>query len=54
MRTIDLWKKMINARIYTKEIASLRVNTVFAVGQLSPNEYTELVELIDAKYSKIA
>ena len=54
MRTIDLWKKMINARIYTKEVASLRVNTVFAVGQLSPNEYTELVELIDAKYSETA
>lgn len=54
MKPVDLWKKMINAKIYTKDVAALRVNTVFAVGQLSPEEYTELIELIDAKYEKVA
>lgn len=54
MKPVELWKKMIGAKIYTKEVATLRVNTVFAVGQLSPNEYTELIELIDVKYVDIA
>ncbi|WP_432355332.1 hypothetical protein [Sporosarcina sp. A2] len=50
MKPIDLWRKMIGAKIYAKDVATLRVNTVFAVGQLSPDEYTELIELIDVKY----
>lgn len=54
MRPIDLWRKMINAKIYTKDVATLRVNTVFAVGQLAPDEYTKLIELIDAKYGEAA
>lgn len=45
-----IWKKMINAKVYAKEVATLRVNTVFAVGQLAPEEYTELIELIEVVY----
>lgn len=47
-----LWRKMINAKVYTKEVATLRINTVFAVGQLTPEEYTELIEFIELKYSE--
>lgn len=54
MKPVELWKKMINAKVYTKDIATMRVNTVFAVGQLSPDEYTELIELIDIKYAEVA
>ena len=54
MRPIDLWRKMIGAKIYSKEVATLRVNTVFAVNQLSPDEYTELNELIAVKYPDAA
>ncbi|MCG3089118.1 hypothetical protein [Sporosarcina cyprini] len=54
MRPVDLWRKMIAAKVYTKDVASLRVNTVFAVGQLDPEEYTELIELIEVKYSEAA
>lgn len=53
MKTVDLWRKMINAKVYTKEVATLRVNTVFAVGQLSPEEYTELIELIEIRYPEV-
>lgn len=54
MKPVELWRKMINAKIYTKEVATVRVNTVFAVGQLNPDEYTDLIQLIEAKYSDAA
>lgn len=54
MKPYDLWKLMINGKVYSKEAVSTRVNTVFAVGQLSPEEYTELMALIEEKYSTAA
>ncbi|WP_156028937.1 hypothetical protein [Sporosarcina sp. D27] len=54
MKPVDLWRKMINAKVYTKEVAERRVNVVFVVGQLSVDEYTELMELIDVKYVNVA
>lgn len=54
MQPIDLWRKMINAKVYTKEVALRRVNVVFAVGQLTEDEYTELIELIAVKYPDAA
>lgn len=53
MNTFKLWEKMIKGKIYTKEAAVLRVNTVFAVGQLTPEEYTELIQLIDITYPDV-
>lgn len=53
MNAFNLWKKMIKGKIYTKEAVALRVNTVFAVGQLTPEEYTELIELIDITYPDV-
>ena len=50
MQPVDLWRKMINAKVYSKEVATKRVNAVYVVGQLSDEEYTELIELIEAKY----
>ncbi len=35
MKPYDLWKKMINAKVYSKDAVNTRVNTVFAVGQLT-------------------
>jgi len=54
MKPYDLWKKMINAKVYSKDAVSTRVNTVFAVGQLTPDEYSELIQLIEEKYPEAA
>lgn len=54
MKPFDLWKKMISGKVYSKEAVTVRVNTVFAVGQLSPDEYTELITLIETTYSEAA
>ncbi len=45
---------MINGKVYSKEAVTTRVNTVFAVGQLSPEEYTDLINLIYEKYPDAA
>lgn len=50
MKPFDLWKRMITGKVYTKEQVILRVNTVFAVGQLTPDEYTILMDLIGTHY----
>ncbi len=52
MRAYDIWKKMILAKAYSKEVITTRINTVFAVGQITPDEYTELVSLIDITYAE--
>lgn len=54
MKPYELWKRMINGKIYSKEAVTTRVNTVFAVGQLSPEEYTELIQLIETTYPEAA
>ncbi|MFP3917938.1 hypothetical protein U5N28_09020 [Lysinibacillus telephonicus] len=54
MRPYDLWKRMINGKVYTEDAVTTRVNTVFAVNQLTPEEYTDLIQLIEQKYSENA
>ena len=54
MKPFDLWKRMIIGKVYTKEVVTVRVNTVFAVGQLTPDEYTELFKFVDETYSESA
>lgn len=54
MKPYELWKRMINGKVYSKEAVTTRVNTVFAVNQLTPEEYTELIQLIGDKYTEIA
>ena len=54
MKPFELWKKIIIGKVYTKEAATIRVNTVFVVGQLTPEEYTELIQLIEVKYPDVA
>lgn len=49
-----IWEKMIKAKVYSREIVTMRVNTVFAVGQITPDEYTLLINLIDDVYSEVA
>lgn len=50
MKPFELWRRMINGKVYTKEAVTTRVNTVFAVNQLTPEEYTDLIQLIEEKY----
>lgn len=54
MKPFDLWEKMINAKVYSKDAVTTRVNTVFAVGQLTQDEYAELIQLIEEKYPEAA
>jgi len=54
MTPYQIWKKMILAKIYPKEIITIRVNTVYAVGQINDDEYTELIQLIEITYGEAA
>lgn len=50
MTPFMIWQKMILTKTYTKGIITARVNVVFAVNQISEEEYTELINLINEKY----
>lgn len=52
MTPFQIWKKMIRAKVYTKEIVTTRVNVVYAVGQINGEEYTELIQLINTVYDE--
>ena len=54
MNPFELWEKMINAKVYAKEVVTNRVNVVYAVRQLNDEEYTILINLIDEKYTDVA
>ena len=54
MTPYQIWRKMILAKVYTKEVVTMRINTVFAVGQLTPDDYTELINLIEDTYDEVA
>lgn len=49
-----IWKKMIKAKVYPKEVVTARINVVYAVGQLNDDEYTELIQLIETIYGEAA
>lgn len=50
MTIFGLWQKIIRARVYSKEESLKRINVVYAVGQLSDDEYTQLINLIETVY----
>ena len=54
MTPYQIWRKMIKAKVYTKAEVTKRINVVYAVGQLSDGEYTELIELIETVYEEVA
>ena len=51
MTPYQIWKKMIEAKVYTEAVATARVNVVYAVGQLTDIEYTTLIQLIETIYT---
>ena len=52
MTPYQIWKKLILAKVYAKEVVTQRINVVFAVVQLTPEEYAELINLIEEVYSE--
>ena len=50
MTPFEIWKKMIEAKTFTRQIITSRINVIFAVGQINEEEYTELINLIGEKY----
>ena len=54
MTPYEIWKKMIEAKVYTKLVVTKRINIVYAVEQLNDDEYTELINLIEEKYTEVA
>lgn len=52
MTPYQIWKRMIEAKAYTKEVITNRINVVFAVEQITPDEYTELINLTEKVYSE--
>lgn len=54
MTPFMIWEKMIKAKVYTKTVATTRVNIVYAVGQLTNEEYTVLIDLIAVTYPDAA
>lgn len=56
MTPFEIWRKIIKSpiKIYSKAEVTKRVNVVYAVGQLSDEEYTELIQLIETVYGEAA
>ena len=52
MTTYYLSKKFINAKTYVKDEIAKRVNMFFMFNQLSPDEYEELMALIEENYTE--
>lgn len=50
MTTYYLAKKFVNAKTYSKEDITKRVNMFYMFAQLSSEEYEELMTLIDENY----
>lgn len=47
-----IWKKMVEGKVYTKEVVTDRINLVFAVNQITEDEYAELINLIGEVYKE--
>ena len=54
MTPFQIWEKMIKAKVYFKQVVTIRVNTVYAVGQITDDEYTKLIQLIETIYGEAA
>lgn len=52
MKTYDLARKFINAKTYSKEDITKRINMFFMFNQISEEEYQELMLLINDKYAE--
>lgn len=50
MTPYQVWEKVIRAKVYLKEVVITRINVIYAVGQLSDDEYTSLIQLIEEVY----
>lgn len=50
MTPFELWKKMIEGKVYSKSAISTRVVTIHKVGQLNDEELSKLNELINLNY----
>jgi hypothetical protein len=50
MTVYQMCERFINAKIYSKAVITQRVNTFYMVGQLTDDQYTELISLIEGKY----
>lgn len=51
MTTYQLCKKMIKAKVYAQVDIQKRVDTFYAFGRLSDEEYAELMQLIETVYA---
>lgn len=52
MTTYYLSKRVVNAKVYSKEDITKRVNMFFMFNQLSSEEYEELMDLIETVYAE--
>lgn len=50
MTVYQMCERFINAKIYSQAVITQRVNTFYMVGQLTDEQYTELMALIEEKY----
>ncbi|MFP3917702.1 hypothetical protein U5N28_07820 [Lysinibacillus telephonicus] len=52
MKICDIWRKIINAKTYSKDVSTNRVTTIYTMGQITDNEYRDLVALINSTYEE--
>ncbi len=52
MTVYQMCVRFINAKHYTEAVITRRVNTFYAVGQLTDDQYIELMDLINEKYTE--
>lgn len=50
MTPFEIWTKVVKSKKQSKEEVTKRINVVYAVRQLSDDEYTELINLIETVY----
>lgn len=53
MKIVNLLKKLIEKKFYTKEAIIDKLNVFFAMSQISEEDYAELMLLIEATYIEV-
>lgn len=51
MTVEQMCERFINAKTYSESVITQRVNTFYMVGQLTDDQYTGLIALIEEKYT---